>query len=675
MTPPRPASLAGVAILAVMLMGTRDVEAECAHQPDVDSVITAIFAPHESCDVNGDQLVTAADIIRAAEIQGLPACPPMGGSLDVFIDNYSGVETASATVHGELVEPSCQSQALAETYRIEVECEPDSKAACGHVDGLLPGTWRHRFESNATTGLQLQYRKGLLTSGDLPESLRFRTFASIFVVTNPANAGNGSLRNALQAAPDLAKPLLIRFDDLVFPPGVLTVIALDFPLTRLETDDVTIDATDAFGEIGNRIVDAQGSTFGVLSITGARNHVIGLRLRNAGEGNRDIVQISGAGALANVLERCIIENAVNGDAVGIDDMAGTDFDESVNVLRECEISGAADKGVKVTTGAHGLIERSWIHHNANGGVQATLGGNALTIENVIEDNSGSTAENGLAAQGFEPTSGASQLLSRGDIVRRNGASGFAIRGFALGRIRDGYLAANGRSGLRVFNDVGSPAVASAEGTTVACNASDGAVVADGSRLDLGGGEVGSGGNNALTRNSLTASGINLRNATVNVVGAINNQWEHCGNAGICNHDAIAALDIRDLGLLTLFDPAQAHRASEVPVVTRVSPTRGREGELLRIYGRAFNAIDGHGGEEACVHIAASNACLPLKGNCVRIGDVPAVVEAVTPTMLVVRWPFTCVAPVPLTVTVQRGEGGMSSQPMTVCTGSVDAAGN
>jgi hypothetical protein len=47
--------------------------------------------------------------------------------------------------------------------------------------------------------------------------------------------------------------------------------------------------------------------------------------------------------------------------------------------------------------------------------------------------------------------------------------------------------------------------------------------------------------------------------------------------------------------------------------------------------------------------------------------VSAPVEAVTPTMLVVRWPFTCVEPVPLVVKVDQGATGTMSAPMVVCT--------
>jgi hypothetical protein len=220
--------------------------------------------------------------------------------------------------------------------------------------------------------------------------------------------------------------------------------------------------------------------------------------------------------------------------------------------------------------------------------------------------------------------------------------------------------------LRVFNDIGNPASARVEGTSAVCNGVDGAVVADGSFADLGGGPSSSQGNNAFTQNNLPAGGANLRNATMSRLDAVNNQWENCGNASECDHDRIAALDLSDRGTNTSFVPAQAHRAQE-PVLTRVWPSKGREGDLLRVFGSGFNVIDGHFAEDNCADVSGRNRCVPLRGNCVRIGGVSAPVEAITPTMLVVRWPFTCIEPVSLVVTVDQGPTGVDSHPLTVCT--------
>jgi len=640
---------------------------DCLIDPSPDKTIAAIFAGDSECDPNGDLVSSAADLTITAERAALPGCPSAGASLAVEVEERAGAEDDVAVeVSGDLVEPSCRTQRLAASYSLELECDPAGVEPCDIVRRLVPGVWRHRFSSRGDADPQLQYRRTLVTADPVRDRVRFTHFASSLTVTNRANAGDGTLRNALQSAAALPKPLLIRFHDLIFPAGVPTAINLDFQLTGLATNDVTIDGTDEAGDIGNRIIDARGLPFGALSITGARNHIVGMAMRNAGGSNRDVVRIDGPIAGSNVIERCVISDSLGGDGVSVDNGAGSAFDDTVNIIKDSEIEAAVDKGIKVTTGAHVRVEGCWVHDNINGGVQSTLGGNLDTSENLIEDNLGGTAQNGISVQGFDPISGSSSLFSQGDIVRTSGANGVAVRGFAVATIRDSYLGANGTSGLRVFNDMGVGAVVFAEGTTVACNGVDGAVAADDSRLDLGGGELGSGGNNALTQNNLPAGGANLRNATGNIVSAVNNQWENCGTDTTCNDAAIAARDLSDDGLRTVFAPAQAQRSLQPPIVTRVSPTKGRAGELLRIYGLRFNAIDGHFDERSCEDVVGRNQCIPLRGNCVRIDGIAAPVEAVTPTMLAVRWPFTCVEPVRLVVTVDHGSVGLASEPFTVC---------
>jgi hypothetical protein len=281
-------------------------------------------------------------------------------------------------------------------------------------------------------------------------------------------------------------------------------------------------------------------------------------------------------------------------------------------------------------------------------------------QNVVEANAGATAENGLSAD--QTGSGNSELQSWANISRGNGANGISVRGFSIAVIRDDYLAANGTSGVRVINDVGPPAAAVVTGTSAVCNGLGGAVVADSSVADFGGGPLGGPGNNAFAVNGAPASGANLRNTTGLVIGAVNNQWQHCGSAAACDAAAIAAFDLSDHGTTTTFLPAQAPAALAAPAVKMVAPNAGRRGELLRVFGSGFNAIDGVA-QDGCANPAGANGCTPLRGICVEIDGIPAAVEAVTPTMVAVRWPFTCLEPVPLVVRTQGG----TSAPQTVCT--------
>jgi hypothetical protein len=206
-----------------------------------------------------------------------------------------------------------------------------------------------------------------------------------------------------------------------------------------------------------------------------------------------------------VIERTIIENAASADGIGVDAQAGKDFSTSANVIRDCEIRGAADKGIKITVNAYARVERCWVHDNMNGGIQATLGGHVQSLYNLVEHNLGSTAQNGLSvAPPSDPMStAASELFSRGDISRGNGGNGIAVHNLSMAEVQDAYLATNAAAGIRVYNDTGaSPATADVEGTSAVCNGIDGAVVANASVADFGGGALGSPGNNAFTQNNL-----------------------------------------------------------------------------------------------------------------------------------------------------------------------------
>jgi len=687
----------------------------------LDEVIGAVFHdPSATCDPNADGLVSAADVTSVLAGSGAltptptpsatatptatpepdesptptvtstatitptatrtatpGVCPTTGADVVFEIDNQTGTSTVSAILTGERIDQACRTTSRPTSYSLTLECAGSGVVSCGVTDGLAPGEWRHSLRLLTPDTGQLQHQTSMLVADDVPNRVRFTAFASVLSVHTTANAGDGSLRSALQAADDSAKPLLIQFDPTMFPAGVPTTIHLQFQLPTLATSDVTVDGTDSTGAAGNRVIDADGLAIPVVAVSGPRNRIVGLRLQNAGGGNRDVVSITGTAADANVVEHVIVQGAATGDGIGVDTDAGKGFDESVNIIRNCDVSGASDKGVKVTTGAHVRVERSWVHDNVNGGIQATLGGHVQAWHNLVERNRGGTAQNGLSVNARDDntfTSGYSEMRSWGNVARGNGANGFSVRAFAFAHSLDDYLATNGSSGIRVFNDVGPAATALVEGTSAVCNAVDGAVVANSSIADFGAGPFAGAGDNAFTQNNLPGGGANFRNATGMLVSTINNQWEHCGHDTTCADATIASLDISDHGANTAFSPAQAHRSLQAPVVTAAEPAIGKQGDLLRIFGSGFNVIDGHFAEDQCADVSGRNRCIPLRGNCVQINGVSAPVEAVTPTMLVVKWPFTCTRPVSLVVTTDQGATGTSSTAYTVCTNdAVDAA--
>src|SRR5262249_16016047 len=124
----------------------------------------------------------------------------------------------------------------------------------------------------------------------------------------------------------------------------------------------------------------------------------------------DTIAFSGRGAQRNRIEHCIVHGPTNGDAVSVESTVGTPAGSgNDNVVADSEITGAEDRGIKVTTGAYASIVNSCIHDNRNGGIQATDGGNVTAVRNVIQLNrfgklnGQGDAENGLGVGVPDPT--------------------------------------------------------------------------------------------------------------------------------------------------------------------------------------------------------------------------------------------------------------------------------
>jgi hypothetical protein len=167
----------------------------------------------------------------------------------------------------------------------------------------------------------------------------------------------------------------------------------------------------------------------------------------------------------------------------------------------------------------------------------------------------------------------------------------------------------------------------------------------------------------ITQSYNVTSGL----VTPSSIPAAGNQWEHCRGTA-CNPSDVVTNDIRvaagttplDLGTLGL--PS----AGPAPIITSISPARPRGGELVRVYGGPFNAIDVAGCSpvglpaDPCSAenptVAATNAADAERGNHVRVAlngvSYDAPVHQVTPSMLMFKMPADCDAAG--TVTVARG---------------------
>lgn len=584
-----------------------------------------------------------------ATITPTPLLCPADTAATVEIDFQNGdlLIGAVAQVNGELLSPSCQADMpLATHYSGQLSATGSVRFA-----GLAPGVWVHHLTVIEPTTGQIQHRQGLVVAGPKANRVRWRLFPSVFTVTTPEDRGGSgtSLRDALEQANLAPGPALVRFDDVIFPPGASVTISLRSALPALTGGDITIDGHDALGNATLRIIDANAGAYPALALRSARNRVLGLTLRNVGGTDRDVVSIAGPNAYSNLVEHCLIEGSATGDAVGIDNQAGGDFAGSANLIRNCVIRGANDKGVKVTTGAYARVEHSWVLHNGNGGVQATLGGRVMVRDSLIERNEGASAQNGLAVNGAHPSApdDPALLVAEGNLVRHNAGAGILVRAHSAAYLRANVFVHNTRDGGRLQStSAGEAPVLRAEDNAFVCNSAAGFVAEAETRVDFGGGPFGATGGNLFAWNGGNQPRRNLVYAASQPLFARGNYWEHCNVEPGCESRVIGADIVGTVSPASLLPAFPVSRA-QPPRINAVRPLIAAAGDLIRIFGsgffpQAWSAVCGR----------TYWPCDELL--CVQVNGIPATVAAATPTSLFVRMPFTCSSPSVLEIRTPMG---------------------
>ena len=439
----------------------------------------------------------------------------------------------------------------------------------------------------------------------------------------------------------------------------------------------------------------------------------------------DTVAITGSQARRNRIEQSIIVGPTCGDAISVDNGAGVADQQGAgdNVISASRITGAVDRGMKVDFGAFATIERSCVHDNASGGIQSTLGGHLVATENVIQRNRGGQGQNGITVIDSCSTAGCavcpaddpecvshrrSTLATQGNVVRFSGGRGISVRDDAHATLESDYVAGNAIKGSVVettdmvpldAQQVEQVPVASFHGVAVVCNYSgsnpgvgaelrrddDGVNHHDAPQVSYG--DAQQPGRNAFTSNKNTAAGANflLTNiATPPLPPAMDNQWAHCGTGALCDVPSILASDITPANSpVELTAPGMSLEGARagVPAIDRVVPGRPAKGDIVRVYGDNFDAIEGNPTRDQCT--ANVSACAPndtcptgpcVNGSCPCSIEDPAVQarnqatnanrvflksgntvvgdvypDAVTPTMLAFRMPIDCFAPLVLEV--------------------------
>lgn len=607
--------------------------------------------------------------------------------MTVALEPPVGALASSTNVFGTLVAPSCDDDgALPSSYSETIDC--DGSAPCSiDVEGLAPGVWIHRiFVTSGESLGQLQARRALVLDHSAGvHQVRWPLFRTVATVLDSEDTleCEGCLRQALERSAEADKPMLILFNASVA--GTITLVD---QLPELSASQVTLDALDYDGLPHRRTIDVNGLSRAGLRITGSDNHVIGLRITNVG-GDSDMLLLDGANANRNRIESvqivgrglricerlgeigCLVDNRCTipsrleprgdcgDDGIAVRDDAGAD---GANVLIDVDVSGAFDKGIKVSEGGVALIESSWIHENSDGGIQATLGGSLTATENRSEGNRGTLGANGLAANGPRIDMEDPAILNtRGNLLRDNALRGLSVRSLSAASIRDDFVCGNGTLGtdvgfgLAMLDAAGFSAVANVRGTAIVNNLDGGVLTMGTSTADLGTTE--SPGANAFAFNGTSSNlegPLQIRNLASLPMTAAGNQWEQCGPTFECSEISvmIGAIFAPEAGVEIV--PARSTPQRRAPVIREIRPTYAQAGDLVWIYGENFDAVGAAEQDPECD--GAGRPCRASDPNCVFIGDRTAEIVAATPTLLVIRAPFTCVEPVKLGARTRRSRG-------------------
>ena len=464
-----------------------------------------------------------------------------------------------------------------------------------------------------------------------------------------------------------------------------------------------LELTSAAAPSGGALAFGSGTSDAV-----EQARVIGLAItRELGTQTTDqdlVIFRGGSDTRLNRLDTCLLDGGAanfSSGAAGIDCIDAMDvsqIDVEANTIRNSEIRHCRDRGIKAERGFL-KVEDSWIHKNLRGGMFVQNGlsvsgqvtpaptppagaGMLLSRRNLIERNgrnsSGqitfddarqvATQESGVATRIM-------QLTSEGDLIRDGVEGGITVREYArtavtgttvCGMTGRQDMVLTGGQGIQATVNAGNQEI-KVRGSTSVYNNRNGVLLAGTYHTNLDFGRASSHvngiGNNAFTQNALVhpeptpGTPHNFRNttSTTNAVVARGNQWQRCGEQSVCSSAIQYDTDPIDRVERA---PAQPHRANDPAQypfrVTDVSPKQVRPGQLLRIHGSGFNAIEGYPqGGDCTTAPAANNRCDTLSGTCIEVEVAPGnwmplhTVQSVTPTTITLKWPgsgFACDAP-------------------------------
>jgi hypothetical protein len=614
-------------------------------------------------------------------------------------------------VSGDLLTPSdaCTGPGALTQPEVSLTCAAagSTPVSCGRLTGLRPGAWAFRVRVQVSgSAVQEQAQQIVLVGGDaanVSNVVAWTVYPATFVV---ATADRAALAGALDAASSYTAthpgPALVTFSRTAFPLGGGTTIDLFpgipgscNPTTCVPSSDeaglclmgnrLVVDALDADGAPGAVVLMARTCQTRLLRVYGHDVVLRGLVFQGSQFPypdpvpidclQADTVDVLGATALRDRIERCVIDGPTCGDAVAVEQDAGQP-DADITIV-DSTLRGAEDRGLKVSTSAYATLATSCVADNRGGGVQATQGGHVTAVHNLVQRNLGT--KNGMTARGNVTES--TTLATDGNIVRLNGGRGVTVTDNAIGTFTNDVVSDNETAGSRVeTSEPPTGPQATFSGVAFVCNhlqvqdraAPDGfgavtgydtdptstcAACATGAcdpgceEPDVSWGSVPTPGRNAFTLNARTPMGADFHDAVpASTVTAVGNQWKH-------EADPIAAGDVTAAaGAMVIVAPIEAARDGD-PTLLDVSPKRPRRDQLVRVYGTHFDAIDGADCANAETLLTLADGCDPQNcpvatangstfGNRVRLRlggtTYHPEVYAVSPTMLAFRMPVDCV---------------------------------
>jgi hypothetical protein len=659
---------------------------------------------HERMRSLGLAMVTALVLATAARAQTtstttstttttLPFCG-FTASVAVWVVNETDQPSVQITVDGALAAGAVTcggGAAFHETYSQPMTCTGTGLVSCGTITGLRPGAWVHRITVQAPATGQQQARGGVVIAPSAARSVANPVVWTVYGFTRALTTTSASaLRQAVKEAAaytaanptrhaliTLRPPGPIVLDGQFCPSDAGCTPVLNSPKAGLCLHG---DPTASGGPIlpADRIVIDGRGTDGVraaelkaagadplVRVYGSDVELRGLVLTGsttASSAQADTVDFQST-AERSALVDCLVRGPSKGDAVGAQCKAGggalpdASSLANANLVVDSEIRDAKDKGVKVSDGAWQIVASSCVHDNKNGGIQATLGGNAVARENVVQHNVPNQAENGIFANGTTDlgNTGRSSVTTRGNIVRFSGNRGLSVIDNAQGDFHDDYVARNQYAGARVEASlVGAAPAASFSGVATVCNqmntvlsgscdndgtpcldatdctgggqcknsASDGLGFSIGFALasacvcsaapcpcSAPGVSLAAGASNATNvNNKVTGAGANLDfevpGATLAAGGT---QWQGCVDATCGDANAVQAQNVRTDPTATVTMTPLLPSGTATPTLSEVSPMRPRAGEIVHVYGTGFDAITGTALNTACHTPPARNA--------------------------------------------------------------------